>query len=443
MAGLGKLATSVAGSTFVAGAQVVTIGREAAAAALHRRTAAQLLEALGSMKGLPMKVGQILSYMDGVIPPEHQATYREALSRLQVRAAPLPWDAMRPVLERELGGPITKHFATFDPNAIAAASLGQVYRATLIDGRAVAVKVQYPGIGADIRRDTGVLTKLTKVLSRVLPGVEIDQMRGDMIDRLMEECDYRLEARNQNEFASLWADDSRVVIPEVVSDKSTGRVLVTALQHGRSFTDLAADPDERARARAGETMFWFVMRSILRHGRFNADPHPGNFLFPERDAVVFLDFGCVQRYGHATRVALRELCTALVNGLGGDALWEIASRALELNPAMPTAQRELTMDYLGFCFEPVLAKQPFRYTPEYTARLSAITAKTKMALLKTAIQHGWHEPKREGLVMFSRILFGMNSLLAALKAESDWRTLVSKAIDQDEASASHGAPGRT
>lgn len=427
LARLGGLAARLGGSAAGALGTRIASGRDKALEKLHRRTAEQLFETMGEMKGLPMKVGQILSFMDGVVPAEYQGIYGELLSRLQVSAKPFAWDAMREVLEAELRRPYTEAFASFETEPIAAASIGQVYRAELEDGRVVAVKIQYPDIATAVRSDLRNAGGIAKTLHAVMPNVQSQVMIQDFLDRIEEECDYRREAENMATFSARWADDPRVLIPAVHPELSSERVLVTELMPGQRLDEVVATASQERRSAIGAVLFGFVFRSLLRHGMFNADPHPGNFLFPGDDRVVFLDFGCVQYFDEASRLAFREVIDAILDGQRGPALWTVIAQALEFPEDTSAPLREIIEKYILFCFEPALSPQPFRYTRDYTKRLSELTIEAKMTIAKNLLRDGWREPKRHGLVLLSRILFGMNSLLATLEAEGDWRQALQEA----------------
>lgn len=429
LAKLGGLAARLGGGAVGLAGKRITAGKDQALAALHQRTAEQLFETMAEMKGLPMKVGQILSFMDGVVPPEHQASYARLLSRLQVSAKPLPWADMREVLEAELGRPYTELFSSFDTDAIAAASIGQVYRARLGD-RPVAVKIQYPDIATAVRSDLSNAGAMARAIHTIMPNVESRVMIQDFLDRIAEECDYEREADNMVGFGARWAEDPSVLIPAVERELCSERVLVSELCEGQTLADVVARADPERRSALGEILFRFVFRSLLTHGMFNADPHPGNFLFPAQadpPAVVFLDFGCVQYFDEDARLAMREVIEAILAGARGDELWTALAAALEFPEDTSAPLREIIEGYVLFCFEPVLAPQPFRYTRAYTSRLSELTFEAKMTVAKNLLRIGWREPKRHGLVMLSRILFGMNSLLASLEAEADWRALLQAA----------------
>lgn len=421
---MGGLAARVGGSVVGGAAKRITSGRDRALESLHRRTAEQLFDTMADMKGLPMKVGQILSFMDGVIPAEYQPIYAELLSRLQVQAKPWPREQMMEALAEGLGHDPKDAFSFIGEAPLAAASIGQVYRAVRADGREVAVKIQYPNIGDAVTSDLKNANSIYRTLNAVVPNFESNTLARDFLDRIGEECDYRNEANNQTRFAEAWKDDERVIIPVVHEDLSSERVLVTDLHEGDAFGSMTEHPDAALRSAVGEVLFWFVFRSILGHGMFNADPHPGNFLFMPDGRVVFLDFGCVQYYEDETRAAFTRLIEAIVEGRRGDELWEVIAASMEFPDDTSRPLRGLIEEYILFCFEPAIAPQPFRYTRDYTQRLSELTMNAKMTVAKNLLRIGWREPKRQGLVMLSRILFGMNSLLASLQAEGNWREML-------------------
>lgn len=426
---LGGLAARLAGGAMGSAGSLVTSGKDAALEKLHRRAARQLLDTMGAMKGLPMKVGQILSFMDGVVPPQYQPIYAELLGKLQVRTDPLPWEDMAAVLDAELERPHEEVFTSIDREPIAAASIGQVYRASIEDGREVAVKVQYPDINTAVRSDLSNVGAVIRTLAAVIPNFDNKTMVRDAMERLEEECDYRRECDHQRAFAAIWKDDPCVMVPEIVPALCSERVLVSELHTGESFGDVAATDDQDRKNAVGEVIFRFVFQSLLTHGVFNADPHPGNYLFPGDDRVVFLDFGCVQRFDDESRAAFGRLIDAVVTGTRGEALWDVIAESLQFPEGTSKGLREIIQDYLLLCFEPALAPQPFRYTRQYTAKVSKMTIEAKLKIAKSMLSMGWREPKREGVVMLGRILFGMNSLLAALESQADWRAMLRAEVE--------------
>jgi predicted unusual protein kinase regulating ubiquinone biosynthesis (AarF/ABC1/UbiB family) len=275
------------------------------------RTAEQVAEALGGMKGAFMKLGQMASYLD-VGLPDHA---REALAGLQQNAPPMSADLAAGVIERELGAPPDSLFLEWDPTPLASASIGQVHRAITRDGRAVAVKVQYPGVDEAITADLDsaglVFGAMGLAFSGFEPGPLVDEIRS----RVIEELDYANEARNQQLFADFYRDHPFIHVPDVVTELSTGRVLTSDLAEGVRFEAMAGwDQDERDRA--AEIIYRFVFRSLYRLNAFNGDPHPGNYLFQRGGRVTFLDFGLVKHFTQPEIDIFGDMIRALV--LEGD-----------------------------------------------------------------------------------------------------------------------------
>ncbi|MEY2452454.1 MAG: hypothetical protein QOD92_2028 [Acidimicrobiaceae bacterium] len=265
--------------------------REKLDAELQLRTAEQVAEALGHMKGALMKVGQMASYLDQGLPEP----IREQLAQLQADAPPMSGELASEVVERELGAPPEQIFDTWDPVPFAAASIGQVHRAITKDGRAVAVKVQYPGVDEAINADLANAGLLVQIISMVFPGVEPEPIVDELKLRLREELDYVLEAQNQRVFEEYYRDHPFISIPPVVDELSSQRVLTTELAEGARFDELITW-SQMEKDLAAETIYRFVFGSLYRLGAFNGDPHPGNYLFNPGGRVTFLDFGLVKHF---------------------------------------------------------------------------------------------------------------------------------------------------
>ncbi len=263
-------------------------------AALERRNleaAEQIVDALGTMKGAAMKIGQVLSVLDvGLVPEEHRERFQAKLAKLRDAAPRVRFTDMRRVIEGDLGGPLREHFAEFDETPIAAASIGQVYRARLPDGRDVAVKVQYPGVAQAVRADLQNLGVILRLLRAVAPGLDVRATGDEIRERVTEELDYELEAQNQRALARLYRGHPFIRVPEVVTELSRERVLVSEFVEGAGFEALR-ERDQATRDRLGEIIFRFYFGCMYRHGRFSGDPHPGNSLLQDDGRVAFLDFG--------------------------------------------------------------------------------------------------------------------------------------------------------
>ncbi|MBE2320523.1 AarF/ABC1/UbiB kinase family protein [Solirubrobacter sp. CPCC 204708] len=266
-------------------------GRSAALERRHLEAAEQIVTALGTMKGAAMKLGQVMSFLDvGLVPEEHREEFQRKLAKLRDAAPNVSFAGMRKVIESELGGPLKEHFAEFDSEAIAAASIGQVYRARLHDGREVAVKVQYPGVAAAVRADMQNLGMILRLMKRVAPGLDVKNTAEEIRSRIYDELDYELEAQNQRALARIFKGHPFIVVPPVVSELSAEKVLTSEFVRGVGF-DSVKEADQATRDRVGEIVFRFYFGCMYRHRQFSGDPHPGNFLLLPDERVAFLDFG--------------------------------------------------------------------------------------------------------------------------------------------------------
>ena len=265
--------------------------RRRAAERRNLEAAEQIVAALGTMKGAAMKLGQVLSFLDvGLVPEESREEFQRKLGALRDAAPKVRFSDMRKVIESELGEPLREVFGSFDETPIAAASIGQVYRATLPDGRPVAVKVQYPGVAQAVRADMQNLGMILRVMKSVAPGLDVKATAEEIRGRIVDELDYELEAQHQRAMARLYRGHPFVVIPNVVTSLSREKVLVTELVHGQGFEAIQA-MDDATRDRVGEIVFRFYFGSMYRHGQFSGDPHPGNFMLLDDGRLAFLDFG--------------------------------------------------------------------------------------------------------------------------------------------------------
>jgi predicted unusual protein kinase regulating ubiquinone biosynthesis (AarF/ABC1/UbiB family) len=266
--------------------------------ALERRNveaAEQIVTALGTMKGAAMKLGQVLSFLDvGLVPEEHREEFQRKLAKLRDAAPKVRFKDMRKVIEEELDEPLDEVFADFQEEPIAAASIGQVYRAVLHDGREVAVKVQYPGVGSAVRADMQNLGLILRLMRSVAPGLDAKAIGDEVRTRVVEELDYELEASNQRALARIFRGHPFIVIPDVVSSLSRERVMVSEFVHGVGFEQIK-ERDQATRDRVGEIVFRFFFGSVYRHRQFSGDPHPGNYLLLDDGRVAFLDFGLFKR----------------------------------------------------------------------------------------------------------------------------------------------------
>ena len=299
----------------------VTRNEEGRTAALERRhieAAEQIVEALGTMKGAAMKVGQVMSFLDvGLVPEEYREEFQRKLAALRDAAPTVTFKDMRKVIEEELGDRLSEVFEDFEEEPIAAASIGQVYRARLLDGRDVAVKVQYPGVGAAVRADMSNLGLILRLAKRIAPGMDPKAIGEEIRERIGDELDYELEAQNQRALARIFRGHPFIVIPDVITSLSHERVMVSEYVHGTGFEELKKYPQEE-RNRIGEIIFRFYFSCLYLHGQFSGDPHPGNSMLlnsdPAHPRMAFFDFGLFKRMPPGSVELEIDVARAIIEG---------------------------------------------------------------------------------------------------------------------------------
>ena len=263
--------------------------------ARHLAAAERMVDTLGTMKGAAMKIGQLASFIDTeFLPEEYRELYQEKLGDLRSSAPPMPWKKVSKVLEEEWAESPEELFEEFEHDATAAASIGQVHRAVLPDGRVVAVKIQYPGVADALRADmqnAGLILRMAKALA---PGLDAKAAAEELKERVLEELDYEYEAQNQRAFARGYRGHPFIYVPDVITRLSTERVLVTEWVDGMGFDDVKQLPQDE-RDRFAEIVFRFCFGSIYHLQHFNADAHPGNYILMEDGRVAFLDFGMTKQ----------------------------------------------------------------------------------------------------------------------------------------------------
>lgn len=403
------------------------LGRLARYAGLGARTGASLLfskdkaahaaaahaaEVLGTMRGLAAKIGQMASYVDGFVPEPQREAYESALRSLRTAAPTSSPAAIRRVVEEDLRAPIDRLFAEWEDEPFASASIGQVHRATLDDGRRVAVKVQHPGIAKAVESDlanAGIFQSLASALGP--KNIDPKRVFEEVGQRFREELDYGLEAERQRFFIDLHAGDPHIRIPAVFDDRSGPRVLTTALAEGKTLEEasLADEPTRRAYA---EVLWRFVFKGNLVGGMFNADPHPGNYLFAEDGTITFLDFGCCQPIeGERREHALDMHRTAIARDEG--AFREAATRMLQTRGG--SFERKATA-YTRRCFEPLFADRHAITRPYVAGLVNGIREMKDEVFAKD----GSFVQLPPGMVFMNRLQFGFYSVLARLDVEVDY-----------------------
>jgi len=384
---------------------------------------ARIVSTMGQLKGVTMKVGQIMSYIDVALPDE----LREALSALQTHAQPMPFEQVGTILAAELGARGRDLFSRLEPEPVAAASIGQVHRGTLNDQTKVAVKIQYPEIERAIESDFKPAAIGTTIASIVYPGAHIEGFIAEARDRFLEECDYEHEARMQRRFAELYAGHPVLTVPPAHADLSSHRVLTSTWVDGIGFDAfLEASPSAEVRDRIGTTLFGFYVGSLFLHGLYNCDPHPGNYLFQEDGRVAMLDYGCTREFAPDFVDALRRLTLAVHR----DDRDDLHRAFLGLGMVRENKQYsfEVARDLVRSFYGPMLEDRTMAINLG-TAMSMRDVFKAKRELMKLSLPG-------EFLFLF-RIRFGLMSVLARLGARANWyrleRELVSPGTDTDVA----------
>ena len=401
-------------------------GRQRALEQRHLEAAEQIVTALGTMKGAAMKIGQVASFLDvGLVPEEHREEFQRKLGELRNAAPNVRFADMQRVMEEEWDEPLDELFAEFTEEPIAAASIGQVYRAKLHDGRDVAVKVQYPGVAAAVRADMQNMGLILRIMKRVAPGLDAKAVGEEIRLRIGEELDYELEAGNQRSLARIFRRHPFIVIPDVVGRLSREKVMVTEFVEGTGFEDLKGEPDEE-RDRIGEIIFRFFFGSMYRHRQFSGDPHPGNFLRLADGRVAFLDFGLFKHLPeHAVELELASQRAGIEGD--GDALFRLWTNAGFLSEP----ER----------FDPQLLLEQFRdatwwYTRDEEVRLVPEIA-TEIAIEMSDPRSKYFEQMRRQTLPADHV-FGRRmevltlAVLAQLRAGSNWHRIAREWFYGDE-----------
>nr|WP_279672258.1 AarF/ABC1/UbiB kinase family protein [Flexivirga meconopsidis] len=322
---------------------------EAVTAELQAQTAQQLFKVLGTLKGGAMKFGQSLSMFEAALPEDLAAPYRAMLTKLQDTAPPMPTKSLHATLRAELGTRWRSKFTEFEEQPRAAASIGQVHHAVWRDGREVAVKVQYPGAAEALLSDLNQLSRVARMSTGWIPGLEVAPILEELKGRMAEETDYRLEAAMQEQFADAYADDPDFLLPQVVS--ATDKVIVSEWLGGTPLSEIIADGTQDERDLAASRYFEFLVGGPERAGLLHADPHPGNFRLLPDGRLGVLDFGAVNRLPDGLPPAMGELITAAVRGDAETLLDGLRDEGF-VKPSIDVDAEDV-LDYLGIFLKPL------------------------------------------------------------------------------------------
>ncbi len=377
---------------------------------LALQTAQDVAETLGAMKGVLMKIGQMASYVDEGLSP----SVRRTLSRLQDSVPPMSAELAAGVVEAELGQPPERAFAQWDPEPIAAASIGQVHRAITHDGRAVAVKVQYPGIAEAIAADLDNVALLRRMLRITAPSQDVDGLIAELRERVLEELDYRREAASQTLFADYYDGHPTICVPKVIGELSTRRVITSELAVGARFAELA-DWSQAERDLVAETIYRFVFRSLYEVHAFNGDPHPGNYLFHGGGRVTFLDFGLVKHFTTSELRPLMQMARNLCVRHDPEEFRRSMEVAGFLRPGAPLSTDEV-VEHLAVFYATIREPGPVTIKPDYS---SAVVR--RFFDVRSPVAEYVSIPR--SYVVLQRINLGLFALLGDLTATADWRSI--------------------
>ncbi len=363
---------------------------------------------LDRMKGMAMKVGQILSYFEGILPQETHA----ALRVLQQGVTTLPYERVQKILQEAFGEPVDDLFDRFEREPVAGASIGQVHRAWY-QGDPVAVKIQYPGIvesiDGDFARLGGGISRLVSIGTAVDGRAIADEMRG----RVRLECDYLLEAAAQEAFRRAFALDGRVEIPPVIGERTCTNVITTGWAEGRDFYEFASRASAAERNEAGLVLLRFAYRSLFELGTVNADPHPGNYMFPENGPVIFIDFGCTRRFSPSFLEAERELMRVVIENRTSDFYDALMATGM----VAQTRGYDFDLHWRMLChqYAPYRSDE-FEFTLDYVREAMEFSGPTNPNLRKIAIAPEW--------VWLQRLQWGLHAVLARLRVRGPFADLM-------------------
>ncbi len=375
----------------------------------------KIITSVGRLKGVAMKMGQIMSYIDMAMPEE----LRDALSVLQTHAQPMPFARVRELVTSELGENGRRLLERMEEIPISSASIGQVHKAKLPDGALVAVKIQYPEIARAIEADFGPASIGTKMASLFYPHAKIDNFVAEARERFLEECDYLHEAHSQNRFHELYSDHPTLIVPAVHGDFCSQRVLTTTFVNGLEFDGfLKTNPPQEERNRIGEALFEFYLGSLFRHQLYNCDPHPGNYLFLDDGRIAMLDHGCTRQFETKFVAKLANL-TRAVHEDNRQSIHQALVKLKMVRDDKPY-DYETILGFLRSFYGPMLHDGVEKVDLSSAMEMRDVFAKKKQ-LMKFSLPG-------EFLFLF-RIRFGLMSVLSRLGALANWYQLEKRYLE--------------
>jgi predicted unusual protein kinase regulating ubiquinone biosynthesis (AarF/ABC1/UbiB family) len=377
---------------------------------LAMQTADDVAATLGTMKGVMVKLGQMASYVDDGLAP----SVRRTLSRLQDSVPPMSPELAAGVIEEELGQPPDTLFARWDPEPIAAASIGQVHRAITAEGLAVAVKVQYPGIAEMMAADLDNVSLLRRMLRVTAPSQDVDGLIAELRERVLEELDYRREAANQQTLHEYYIGHPTISVPAIVPELSARLVVTSELVTGARFADVVGW-SQHERDLAGETLYRFVFRSLYEVHAFNGDPHPGNYIFHGDGKITFLDFGMVKHFTDTDIYPLMQMARNLCVDHDPARFRASLEEAGFLVPDAPLTDDQIT-DHLAVFYQLIRESETVTVTGDYA---SAVVR--RFFDVRSPVAQYARIPR--SYVILQRINLGLFALLGEMHATANWRAI--------------------
>lgn len=379
--------------------------------------AEELFSVLGELKGGAMKVGQALSVFEVGMPERYAEPFRETLAKLQAEAPPMQPGTVESVLDVQLGRKWRERFAEFDTTAVAAASIGQVHRATWHDGREVAVKVQYPGADKALQSDLRQLRRLAPLIRPLTPGTDVKSVIDEIHDSTITELDYRSEADHQRRFSAAFAGDPDIIVPAVIA--SSPKVLVTEWATGTSLSRISREGTRAERERCALLLTEFQFSSPTRAGMLHGDPHPGNFQLAPDGRFVVIDFGASLHLPDGMPAPLTTMMRTAVRGDSGELL-ELMREYGYVGPRSRVDASE-AMAFLEPFVEPM--RSPFfDFDREWMQGIVAVYGDFSGREFRTA--RSFSLPREFALI--HRVLSSSVGMLCQLEARAPYRAVVEK-----------------
>ncbi|MEO9139470.1 MAG: AarF/UbiB family protein [Jatrophihabitans sp.] len=415
---LASLPLGVAGrATMGLGKRMTGKSADEVNAELQAKTAEQLFAVLGELKGGAMKLGQALSVFEAALPEDSAAPYREALTKLQEAAPPMPQATVHRVLDEQFGKRWTERFQDFDETPAAAASIGQVHKAVWGDGRIVAVKLQYPGAGTALMADLTQLSRMAWLFGRVSPGLDVKPLLAEIRERVLEDLDYTLEAQSQRAFAKAFEHDPDIAVPRVVA--SSPKAIVSEWMDGTQLSAVIANGSQAERDSAGSKMALLHYSAPARAKMLHADPHPGNFRLLSDGRLGVIDFGAVARLENGYPRGLGRLTRLAVNNDPEGVL--TLMRELGFVRAGVKLEAQEVMDLLGAAVDP-LREPSFTFSREWMRRQAARLADPRNAEARV----GRYLNLPPSYMLIHRVTLGSIGVLCQLGATAPYRELAER-----------------